>query len=229
MTDHKNIHEALHAIYKEVGYVQKQSNQNLKYTFAGEGAFIRELRPAMIDNGVMVSVIKMDSLTQELYQAGYEGKTQMMRSTIHGVVRFTHVSGTWIDVEVYGEASDTGDKSVNKAMTDLYKYALRQTFMIETGDDPDKSAPEERSLTDEVKKLGAVEKKKNPPVPLDNVPQMSLDLAQSVMTSKMKKYGDCDNEELRWMFNSILEREPTEETALKKTAIQTILLSRQAK
>jgi hypothetical protein len=27
-------------------------------------------------------------------------------------------------------------------MTDLYKYALRQTFMIETGDDPDKDASE---------------------------------------------------------------------------------------
>ena len=218
--EHKNIHEALHAIYKEVGYVQKQSNQNLKYTFAGEGAFIRELRPAMIENGVMVSVIKMDSLTQELYQAGYEGKTQMMRSTIHGVVRFTHVSGTWIDVEVYGEASDTGDKSVNKAMTDLYKYALRQTFMIETGDDPDKSAPEERSVVAEAVKVGAVEKVE---VPLDNIPDMSMDLARSITSSKGKKYGDCTADELSFMYSAISKREKTDETQIKMTAIRTLL------
>ena len=225
--EHKNIHEALHAIYKEVGYVQKTKSASLNYSFAGESEFIKEVRPSMIENGVTISVAKMDSIVQETYIT--KSGTSMVRSVIHGVVRFTHVSGTWIDTEAYGEASDTGDKSVNKAMTDLYKYALRQTFMIETGDDPDKSAPEERSVVAEAVKVGAVEKKKNPPVPLDNVPQMSLDLAQSVMTSKMKKYGDCDNEELRFMFNSILEREPTEETALKKTAIQTILLSRQAK
>ena len=227
MTDHKNIHEALHAIYKEVGYVQKTKSASLNYSFAGESEFIKEVRPSMIENGVTISVAKMDSIVQETYIT--KSGTSMVRSVIHGVVRFTHVSGTWIDTEAYGEASDTGDKSVNKAMTDLYKYALRQTFMIETGDDPDKSAPEERSVVAEAVKVGAVEKKKNPPVPLDNVPQMSLDLAQSVMTSKMKKYGDCDNDELTFMFNKILEREPTDETKLKLVAIQTILKSRGAK
>jgi len=225
--DHKNIHEALHAIYKEVGYVQKTKSASLNYSFAGESEFIKEVRPSMIEHGVTISVAKMDSIVQETYIT--KSGTSMVRSVIHGVVRFTHVSGTWIDTEAYGEASDTGDKSVNKAMTDLYKYALRQTFMIETGDDPDKSAPEERSVVAEAVKVGAVEKKKNPPVPLDNVPQMSLDLAQSVMTSKMKKYGDCDNDELTFMFNKILEREPTDETKLKLVAIQTILKSRGAK
>ena len=34
---------------------------------------------------------------------------------------------------------DTGDKDSNKAMTAAFKYALRQTLMIETGDDPDKT------------------------------------------------------------------------------------------
>src|SRR3990167_1905296 len=39
-----------------------------------------------------------------------------------------------------------GDKSVNKAMTGMLKYALRQTFLIETGDDPD-TAPSAQDLT----------------------------------------------------------------------------------
>jgi len=140
MTDHKNIHEAMLEIYKSVGYVQKTKSDNLNYKFASETGFIQEIRPAMVDNGVTVSVSKMDNLTQESYTT--KNGVVMMRSTIHGVVTFSHVSGSSISVESYGEGSDSGDKSVNKAMTDLYKYALRQTFMIETGDDPDKDASE---------------------------------------------------------------------------------------
>lgn len=141
--EHKNIQEAMLAIYKEVGYVQKTTSPNLSYKFASETGFIQEIRPAMIGNGVTVSVAKMDNLTQESYTTA-KGSL-MMRSTVHGVVTFSHVSGTSISVEAYGEGSDSGDKSVNKAMTDLYKYALRQTFMIETGDDPDRDASEEKA------------------------------------------------------------------------------------
>jgi hypothetical protein len=36
-----------------------------------------------------------------------------------------------------GEGLDRGDISINKAATSAYKYALRQTFCIETSDDPD--------------------------------------------------------------------------------------------
>lgn len=139
--DHKNINEAMLAIYKGVGYVQKTTSPNLSYKFASETGFIQEIRPAMIENGVTVAVTKMDNLTQEAYTT--KNGALMMRSTVHGIVTFAHVSGTSISVEAYGEGSDSGDKSVNKSMTDLYKYALRQTFMIETGDDPDRDASEE--------------------------------------------------------------------------------------
>jgi hypothetical protein len=143
MTEHKNIQEAMLAIYSAVGYVQKSHSDGLRYTFASESAFIQSIRPAMIENSVTVCVSKMDSLTQEMYET--KNGVNMMRSTVHGIVTFSHVSNTSIQVESYGEGSDSGDKSVNKAMTDMYKYALRQTFMIETGDDPDKDASDERS------------------------------------------------------------------------------------
>jgi hypothetical protein len=51
--------------------------------------------------------------------------------------RFSHVSGEYIDVQTIGEALDTSDKAANKAMTIGLKYAIRQFFLIETGDDPD--------------------------------------------------------------------------------------------
>ena len=47
---------------------------------------------------------------------------------------------SFIDVQVTGGGHDSTDKKSYKALTGAYKYALRQTFMIETGDnDPDKT------------------------------------------------------------------------------------------
>ena len=48
--------------------------------------------------------------------------------------------GSSIDIQVAGGGHDSTDKKTYKALTGAYKYALRQTFMIETGDnDPDKT------------------------------------------------------------------------------------------
>ena len=67
--------------------------------------------------------------------------------------RFIHTaSGDYIDVPILGEASDVGDKASNKAMTAALKYALRQTFLIETGDDPDKHPSGEQERAEVEKK-----------------------------------------------------------------------------
>src|SRR5262249_40839779 len=39
------------------------------------------------------------------------------------------------DCQVLGEASDAGDRAAPKALTGAYKYFLRQTFLIEAGDE----------------------------------------------------------------------------------------------
>ena len=137
------IHEAINKVMDEVGYVKKSKAANLNYSFAGEAALIAALRPAMVENGIYMSVSKVHNITRENYTTA-KG-TAMVNTVIHATVKFTHTSGESIDVDAVGEGSDSGDKSANKAMTGLYKYALRQTFCIETGDDPDKYASEERA------------------------------------------------------------------------------------
>jgi len=132
----KDIHEAINAIMKEVGYVQKQRGAGLSYSYAGEAALIEAVRPSMVEHGVYVSVLQVAETNREQYTTA-KG-TAMINTTVHGIVRFTHVGGSYIDVQSLGEGADSGDKSCNKAMTGMYKYAIRQTFNIETGDDPDK-------------------------------------------------------------------------------------------
>ena len=153
----KNIHEAIHAVMQEVGYVEKTRGGDLPYKYAGEAALIEALRPAMVKHGIYVSVIRIEDLHQETYTTSKD--KQMMLTRLVATVRFTHAPsartqvGTGIglapdihiDVQAVGEGADPGDKSANKAMTGAYKYALRQTFCIETGDDPDKNASEERA------------------------------------------------------------------------------------
>ena len=63
---------------------------------------------------------------------------------VETVYRYTHAaSGTFFDAAVIGSGADAGDKAFLKAMTSALKYALRQPFLIETGDDPDDTSSEE--------------------------------------------------------------------------------------
>lgn len=64
--------------------------------------------------------------------------------------------GSSVSSVTIGEAMDSGDKSMNKAMSTAYKYALMQIFCIPTADDKDteththevasKTAPQSQSL-----------------------------------------------------------------------------------
>jgi hypothetical protein len=66
-----------------------------------------------------------------------------------------------------------------------------------------------------------------PAVPLDNIPDMSLELAMSEQTSKGDLYGDLPNDKLALMFNAISKKVPhTDDHKRKMVAIQTILESR---
>ena len=149
MNEHSNIHEAIIGVMGEVGYVQKETKGTLGYSFAGEAALIRALRPAMIEHGIYANVHKV---TTQREQFTTKGGTPMNVTFIKGTVRFTHSpSDTYIEVAAMGEGMDPGDKSANKAATGLLKYALRQTFLIETGDDPEEHSSEgmERNGTKE--------------------------------------------------------------------------------
>ncbi len=144
-TNHANIWEAIIAVMNEVGYVKKQRGANINYTYAGEAALISALRPAMVEHGVFMYVLQVDNLVQDDYMTSRDN--HMNRTILRSTIRFQHEGGTYIDVMAAGEGADGGDKSLNKALTGAYKYALRQTFCIETGDDPDRAASEPRAAT----------------------------------------------------------------------------------
>lgn len=139
----KNIHEAIVRIMENVGYVQKKKGANLNYTYAGEAALIEAIRPYMVEFGVYCYV---EDIVEETYEGYKTDKgSSMNMSRVKSRIRFVHApSGTTIVVTSRGQGADSGDKSDNKAATGAYKYALRQTFCIETGDDPDNTPSHEQ-------------------------------------------------------------------------------------
>ena len=144
LAPHTDIHAAINAVMQEVGYVQKNKTMGTgqyAYRYAGEQALIEALRPAMVEHGIYCHVNGITDVRHEELSTSKGGV--MQRVTIVANVRFTHTpSGTFIDAWACGEGMDSGDKASNKAATGALKYALRQTFCIETGDDPDDSRPE---------------------------------------------------------------------------------------
>jgi hypothetical protein len=148
----ENVHQAINQVMNFVGYVQKQKAAQLNYTYAGEAALISALRPQMVEAGLYVAVVAIKDVVRGQYTTA---KGSVMNSVdLVAVIRFTHApSATFIDVEALGSGADSGDKASNKALTGAYKYALRQTFCIETGDDPDNHVSEPRA---------AAQKKVNP-------------------------------------------------------------------
>lgn len=136
---HKNIHEAKLAVMAAVPYVRKVKSEGLSYTYASERQLIGRIRPAMVENGIDVApVVTAPLCPPDSYTTSKGGTMQRMRLLI--TYRFTHAeSGTHQEVQVVGEAADTGDKVASKCMTMALKYALTQWLLIERGDDPDKT------------------------------------------------------------------------------------------
>lgn len=129
------ITKAILTVMEQVPYLQKQRGPGLNYSYAGEAALLEKLHPAMLLAGLTFRPVAMTVLHNGEYKTAH-GKL-MNHAIISATYELRHVSGESLQVTALGEASDTGDKATLKAMTAALKYALRQTFLIETGDDPD--------------------------------------------------------------------------------------------
>jgi hypothetical protein len=127
------------AVTAAVRFARKHKAEHLNYSFAGEADLIASLRPAMLSHGLSVAPIGVTVLEQGRYQTLKGG---LLNHVVAAVTYcLTHApSGESEDCQVPGEASDVGDKAAPKALIGAYKYFLRQTFLIEMGDDPDRYA-----------------------------------------------------------------------------------------
>lgn len=160
MSEHKDVCAAILGVMSEVGYVTKtgQMSGSNPYTYAGEADLIHALRPALINNKLIIFPRNTEVLANEEYETRSGSVMHRTQLRITYVLRHV-VSGTEIEIQVIGEGADNGDKSTYKAMTGAFKYALRQPFVIETGDDPDTGNSTEQEKETEAPSKKQPEKK----------------------------------------------------------------------
>lgn len=171
------IHGAILAIYKEGKlYAQKASrNTGQGYNYTSEADFLALIRPQLAEHDIICfpSYVPISEELTIVRPATERDNAKLLRRvTIRGTFTFFHPpSNTSITVDTIGEGCDQQDKAPYKAMTGALKYAVRQTFQIETGDDPEADAgappteptPKSKFLEDlavEVERIGPPRAKK---------------------------------------------------------------------
>lgn len=113
----------------------KKSGENdfHHYKYATHADIIQELRALIVKKKLSI----IPSVVERLKEG--EFTTVKMEFTITDLETGFTIASTF-----FGDGQDKGDKGLYKAYTGALKYFLLDTFMIETGDDPEKTSPEAR-------------------------------------------------------------------------------------
>lgn len=134
----EKIYQNIIKAMNEVNSISKDNyNQLQKFKFRGIDDVMNAMHPILSKNNIFVTP-EFESFEREERTSKNGGLIIYTIATI----KFTFYAedGSNIVVKVVGEAMDSGDKGMNKAMSIAYKYALFQVFCIPTEDDPDKDS-----------------------------------------------------------------------------------------
>lgn len=131
------IYAALIEANKKVGAIAKDNrNAQQGFKFRGIDEVYNELHPVLAECGI---VIIPEVVNYEVVERQTKSNVLLYtRATIRH--HFTASDGSSVTTTVVGEAMDSGDKGMNKAMSIALKYALFQLFTIPTREDKDPDA-----------------------------------------------------------------------------------------
>lgn len=137
-----NIFESINKVMEDIGAIGKSSkNAQQGFMYRGIDAVMNALQPALVKNKVFVAPEVLEQHREERTSA--KGAT-LIYSVAKIKYTFYAEDGTSVSATVIGEGMDSGDKSMNKAMSVAFKYACFQVFCIPTEEmvDPDSECHE---------------------------------------------------------------------------------------
>lgn len=138
MTETPTIQAALVAVMNDVGAVAKRDrNTQSNYSFRGIDAVINAVSPAFRRHGVVALPKVLDHAFGTI-EVGQK-RTPMSHVTMTVEYTFHGPAGDTLTTTVMGEAFDSGDKAVPKAMSVAFRTALLQALALPT-DDPEPDA-----------------------------------------------------------------------------------------
>jgi hypothetical protein len=138
------IHQRMIAILAELPAIGKDSrNTQQNFNFRSHDDVLNALNPLLAKHGVYLVPEVVERERLDTRTTG-QGKTMY---EVNLLVRYTFYgeSGDSISASAWGEGTDMGDKSTNKAMTMAFKNVLAQAFAVSTSEtvDTDRESPEE--------------------------------------------------------------------------------------
>ena len=129
------VHEAIAAVMGDVQAVAKRDrNTHQNFNFRGIDAVMNAVAPALRKHGVVV-LPNVESWTFEPVEVGQK-RSLMGHALVHVTYTFVGPEGDHVTCSVLGEAMDSGDKAVPKAMSVALRTALLQALALPT-DEPD--------------------------------------------------------------------------------------------
>ena len=119
--DVSEIYSLIPKIMEKVGTVAKgHTNEAQMYKYRASDDVVAALQPIFAELGVFVVP---EVLEQEFEQVRVgKGKTLMFHVTLKVKHTFFAPDGSSVCAVTTGEATDSGDKAANKAMTSAFKY-----------------------------------------------------------------------------------------------------------
>lgn len=128
----QKLDAAVFRVMEKVDYLKKDGkNAQQGYAFASAESIIGEVRAAALSEKLRISISYSSAVDLETAATKNGGNMFRVRVASNIILRFED------ECELhtfYGEGADSGDKALSKAKTMCLKQALRQLFLIETGE-----------------------------------------------------------------------------------------------
>jgi hypothetical protein len=149
-----NLRQKLAEVRRRLGYIQKRGhNERFNYSYVTAADIAGAVGDILSELGVVV-IPSLENITYE--STAGRGETTRMARVVMAYTFADVDSGEEIVAKVAGQGLDVGDKAPYKAMTGALKYALLQSFLLATGDDPEDERMDARFTTPE-RPIGADE------------------------------------------------------------------------
>ena len=193
--EEKLIYQKIANILKETKAITKsEKNQQQGFKFRGIDNVMNELHELFAKNDVFI-LQEVQGFTTENRPTKSGGTNTFTRATI----KFCYMTtdGSHVDTVNVGEAMDSGDKGMTKAMSIALKYSLLQMFLIPTEEpkDPDETTPEETDyLAMALQEIGAAQSIQTLSSIFNNYNTLqSNPQFMSILSAKKKQLKDAAN------------------------------------
>lgn len=131
---------SLRKALKEKGILKKgATNEYDKYKYFSEAQYKELFTELFSEHGLEIKFTELEYATFEGTEKQANGRMPKIEFSLIDID-----TGFYEVTVITGEGIDKGDKAGYKAYTGALKYYLADTFMVATGDDPEKESPDHK-------------------------------------------------------------------------------------